>query len=74
MIMTGDGSHPRAVGESASTEAGTSMIETHSPASSSGSTDEPKSEEVRQSPQGQGKGIPQPLQRPKPGRVPLFRR
>ena len=50
------------------------MIETNSPGPSSAETDEPKPEQVRRPPQGQGKGTPRPLQRPKPGRVPLFRR
>jgi hypothetical protein len=48
------------------------MIETNSPDPSSGETDEPKPEQVRLPPQGNG--TPRPLQRPKPGRVPLFRR
>jgi hypothetical protein len=38
--------------------------------SSSDKKDEPKSEQVQQSHQGQSKEI----QRPKPGRMPLFRR
>jgi hypothetical protein len=36
------------------------MIETNSPGPSSGETDEPKPEQVRQPPQGQGKGTPRP--------------
>jgi hypothetical protein len=50
------------------------MIETNSPGPSSGRTDQPKPEQVHEPQQGQGKAAPQPLQHPKPGRVPLFRR
>jgi hypothetical protein len=50
------------------------MIETNSPGPSNGQTDEPKPEQVQQTSQGQGKGTPRPLQHPKPGRLPLFRR
>jgi hypothetical protein len=49
------------------------MIETNSPAPSNGQTDEPKPEQVRQPLQGNN-GTPRPPQRPKPGRLPLFRR
>jgi hypothetical protein len=44
------------------------MIETNSPAPSNGQTDEPKPEQVRQTPQVQGEESPRPLQHPKPGR------
>jgi|HubBroStandDraft_6_1064221.scaffolds.fasta_scaffold19372_7 hypothetical protein len=50
------------------------MIETNSPGPSNGQTNEPKPEQVQQTSQGQGKGTPRPLQHPKPGRMPLFRR
>jgi hypothetical protein len=50
------------------------MIETNSPGPSSGRTDEAKPEQVHKPQQGQGKAAPQPLQHPKPGRLPLFRR
>jgi hypothetical protein len=50
------------------------MIETNSLGPSSGRTDEPKPGQVHEPKQGQGKAAPQPLQHPKPGRVPLFRR
>jgi hypothetical protein len=46
------------------------MIGTKSSGSSSDQKDEPKSEQVEQTHKGQGKEI----QRPKPGRMPLFRR
>jgi hypothetical protein len=46
------------------------MIGTKSPGSSSDQKDEPKSEQVQQTQKGKGKEI----QRPKPGRMPLFRR
>jgi hypothetical protein len=46
------------------------MSGTKSSGSSSGQKDEPKSEQVQQTHKGQGKEI----QRPKPGRTPLFRR
>jgi hypothetical protein len=50
------------------------MIETNSPGPSIGQTDEPKPELVRQTSQGQGNGAPRPLQHPKPGGMPLFRK
>jgi hypothetical protein len=50
------------------------MIETNSPGPSSGQTDEPKPEQVRQIQEGQGKEAVRPLQHPKPGRTPLFRK
>jgi hypothetical protein len=46
------------------------MIGTKSSGSSSDQKDEPKSEQVQQTQKGNGKEI----QRPKPGRMPLFRR
>jgi hypothetical protein len=50
------------------------MTETNSPGSSSGETDEPKPEQVQRTQKGQGKEARGPLQHPKPGRMPLFRR
>jgi hypothetical protein len=44
------------------------MIGTKSPGSSSDQKDEPKSEQVQQTQKGKE------IQRPKPGRMPLFRR
>jgi hypothetical protein len=50
------------------------MIDTKSPGPLSRRIEEPKPEQVQPTSQGQGNGAPRPLQHPKPGRMPLFRR
>ncbi len=52
------------------------MTEIKTPAAPVGQTGEPKLEQVQQVQQvqqSQGKAAPPPVQRPKPGRKPLFR-
>ena len=49
------------------------MTETKTPATFRGQSDESKLEQAQQAEENQTNAAPRPIQRPKPGRKPLFR-